>query len=97
MKRLFWFTVGTAAGAYASHKVHQKVRTYTPTGIAEQATSVLQEAGRFIQDVRAATAERESELTEHVGLFGSSSQPVITDAPVTEVPPKSSRRNPFTR
>lgn len=71
MKRLFWFTVGTATGVYATRKVQQKLRSYTPAGWSAQAAGAVAEAGRFVQDVRAAMSEREAELNHTIGLTDS--------------------------
>ena len=69
-KRLFWLTVGYGVGLgtswYASKKVKEAARRYTPEGLVERVgDTVSQTSGRVraaVSEGRAAMREREREL-----------------------------------
>ncbi|WP_307867923.1 hypothetical protein [Umezawaea beigongshangensis] len=70
MKRIFWFSVGIAAGVAASRKAANVVHQATPAGIGENVGEGLRELasaiGSFGADVRAGMSEREQELQDTV-------------------------------
>lgn len=69
-KRLFWLTVGYGVGVgtswYASRKVKEAARRYTPDGLVERVgDTVTQTSGRVraaVTEGRAAMRVREAEL-----------------------------------
>lgn len=66
MRRLFWLGVGVTVGVVVVRKVTQTAHAYSPAGLAESARGsvggVLESVRDFIDDARAAMAEREDEL-----------------------------------
>ena len=70
MKRLFWLTVGVAAGVALSRKAKETAKQATPAGIAGNLGEAISELagaiGSFGADVRAGMTEREEELSEVV-------------------------------
>ena len=70
MRRLFWVTVGAAAGVYAVRKVQRTLHAYSPSGLAEKATGLGDTLRSFSDEVRERAAEREEQLREVLGLAG---------------------------
>lgn len=72
IKRLFWFVVGAAVGAFVIKKVRDYVAKTTPEAIGnrvvEGAGSLGESASAFVDRARAAMAEREAELRDTLGL-----------------------------
>lgn len=68
MRRLFYLSVGIAAGVYATQRFHRAVHAWTPTGLAEGAAGVSATAREIAQEVRATAAQREAELRGAAGL-----------------------------
>lgn len=67
MKRLFYLSVGMAAGAYASHRLGRAARAWTPNGLADSATGLGVSVRRALDDVRANSVQREAELRAALG------------------------------
>ncbi|MBB1244293.1 hypothetical protein GL263_12090, partial [Streptomyces durbertensis] len=71
-RRAFWFTAGAAAGAWATNKVHRKIRSLTPESLAARAADRAVETGHrlreFALDVRAGMVQREEELNDALGI-----------------------------
>ncbi|KUL35171.1 hypothetical protein ADL22_28045 [Streptomyces sp. NRRL F-4489] len=96
-RRAFWFTTGAAAGAWATTKVHQKLRKLQPDSLAAQAAEKAVETGhrlrRFALDVRAGMADREEQLHDALGLSEPAGAPELP-APrraVLEMPYRTTR------
>lgn len=70
MKRLFYLTVGVAAGAYAMYRLNRAAQAWTPTGITDGAIGLSASAREIAGEVRASAAEREAELRQALGLDG---------------------------
>lgn len=68
MKRLFYLTVGVAAGAYAMYRLNRKAQAWTPTGIADGAAALGASLQEIAGEVRETAAEREAELRRTLGL-----------------------------
>ncbi len=68
MRRLFWMSVGAAAGIYAVRRVSRAAEVLLPQNLVITAGSVSDSVRDFVEDVRAAMAQRENELTEALGL-----------------------------
>lgn len=66
MKRLFWFSLGIGAAAFAVVKGRQFLHKLTPTGMSEQVAergkNALDGARTFWSDLTHAMDEREAEL-----------------------------------
>ncbi len=79
MRRLFWLAMGVTIGVLVVRKLSAAAEKMTPAGIggsiAEGLRDLADAVGDFGADVRAAMAERESELRAGTGL----------DAPLPEV------------
>lgn len=70
MRRLFWLSLGVAAGVAIARKATATTKQFTPAGIAENLGDAVRElagaVGSFGADVRAGMSEREDELSEVV-------------------------------
>jgi hypothetical protein len=66
MRRLLWLGIGLAVGALVFRAVAKKAQAFTPQGIAgsvqQGATGMLESVRTFVEDVRDAMDERESEI-----------------------------------
>jgi hypothetical protein len=99
-RRTFWFTVGAAAGAWATTKVNRKLRQLAPESLAAQAADRAVGAGHrlkeFALDVRAGMARRELELHEALGLRpGDEDDP--SELPAPRRPAALGRTYPYKR
>ena len=81
MRRLFWLAMGVTIGVLVVRKLSAAAEKLTPgsigRSIADGLTDIAEAIGDFGADVRAAMAERESELRAGTGL----------DAPLPEAAP----------
>jgi hypothetical protein len=68
MRRLFWVTVGAAAGVYVVRKVQKTARAYSASGLADRAEGLSATIRHFADEVRAGMSERELELRDALGL-----------------------------
>lgn len=72
MKRVFWFAVGAGVGIYGLMKLREYLQKSTPEAIgnrvADSATGISASLQDFAVSVRAAMAERETELRDELGL-----------------------------
>jgi hypothetical protein len=72
MRRLFWLAMGITIGALVVRKLSAAAERMTPSGIlgsvADGLRQLAEAIGDFGADVRAAAAERESELRAGTGL-----------------------------
>ena len=72
MRRLFWLAMGITIGALVVRKLSRAADKLTPAGIggsiAEGLRDLAEAIGDFGADVRAAAAERETELRAGTGL-----------------------------
>lgn len=93
MKRLFWFGVGMATGAYVTRRASAAAHRITPAGVGENIADGLREIGAglgaFGAEIRAGMAERESELSELVERRTGATVPTYRDALAEE--PRSAR------
>ena len=71
-RRVFWFGVGAGAAVYAVVKVRAVLEHATPKAISHRVTGsavgVTESIRGFTAQVRAAMAERETELRDALGL-----------------------------
>lgn len=71
MKRLLWFLIGVVIGAFVIKRVREYLQRRAPEALgnkmAETAGSVGDAATGFADRVRAAMAERESEIRDALG------------------------------
>jgi len=72
VSRLFWVAVGAGTAIFVTIKVRDYLRQATPEAIGsrarESAASLTDSARDFADRVRAAMAERETELRDTLGL-----------------------------
>lgn len=68
MKRLFYLSLGIAAGAYATYRLSRTAEAWTPAGLAGTAAAVFASVREIADDARARAEEREGELRDMVGL-----------------------------
>lgn len=68
MKRLFYLTLGVAAGAYARHRLARAAHAWTPAGVAGSAASLRSAVREMADEVAARAAERESQLRRELDL-----------------------------
>ncbi len=68
MRRLFYLSVGVAAGVYATRRLTQAAQAWTPRGLADGAAGVGATVRDVAAEARAHAAEREAELREALGL-----------------------------
>jgi hypothetical protein len=72
MRRLFWLVMGITIGALVVRKLSQAAERLTPGSVlgnlADGLRDLAEAIGDFGADVRAAAAERESELRSGTGL-----------------------------
>lgn len=62
MKRLFYLSLGVAAGTYASYRLNRATEAWTPAGLVDSAAGWGASVREIADDVRARAAEREAEL-----------------------------------
>jgi ligand-binding SRPBCC domain-containing protein len=82
-RRTFWFSTGVAAGVWATTKVNRKLKQLTPENLAVAAANKAIESGArlkdravgFALDVRDNMAQRETELTDALGIRESPELP----------------------
>jgi NADH:ubiquinone oxidoreductase subunit D len=72
VRRVFWFTVGAGAAVFVVVKVRGVLQQATPQAIGQRVTGSAVGIGATVRDfsdrVRAAMAERETELRDALGL-----------------------------
>ena len=70
--RLFWFAVGAGVTVYVVVKVRDVMSKAGPEALVERVQQTVLDAGdaarAFVARARAASAEREAELRETIGL-----------------------------
>ncbi len=66
--RSFWFVAGAGVGVYAVLKVRRAAEALTPEGVQDRLAALSVGAHLFAEEVRAGTAEKETELRERLGL-----------------------------
>ncbi len=71
-RRLFWFALGVGLALYVVNKVRSLLRRSSPEALVQRASGSVAGVGERAQDfagrVRAAMAERETELRDTLGL-----------------------------
>ena len=71
-RRVFWFTVGAGVTIYVVVKARDYIERHSPEALADKVQQTVVGAGgevkAFVARVRAASAEREAELRETLGL-----------------------------
>ena len=91
MRRGFWFIAGAGAGVYAVNRVRRLRENFTLAGLHDRAEA-LRIGARMVRDeVAQASADREIELREQLGLpaltrpglTGSSAEPTELSPPRT--------------
>ncbi|GAA3630372.1 DUF6167 family protein [Microlunatus ginsengisoli] len=72
MRKVFWFAVGAGVTVFVVVKGRQLWQRATPQAIAQRASESAQGVSESVQDfvirLRAAMAERETELRDTLGL-----------------------------
>ena len=68
MRRLFWLTVGAAAGVAAVRKVTRTAHAFSPAGLAGRSGGLGETFSAFADQVRIGMAEREAELRDALGI-----------------------------
>ena len=72
IRRVFWFSVGAGAAVFVVVKVRGYLQQATPQAIGHRVTESASGIGTSVRDfsdrVRAAMAERETELRDTLGL-----------------------------
>jgi hypothetical protein len=66
--RGLWFVAGTAAGVYATSKARRAAESLTVEGIHDRLTGWFAGARVLADEVRAGTAEKETELRARLSL-----------------------------
>jgi hypothetical protein len=66
--RTLWFVAGTAAGVYASSKARRVAEAVTVDGIHDRLTGWFAGARVLGEELRAGTAEKETELRDRLAL-----------------------------
>lgn len=70
--RVFWFTVGAGVTIYVVVKARDYIERHSPEALVDKVHQSVVDAGgevkSFVARVRAASAEREAELRETLGL-----------------------------
>jgi hypothetical protein len=68
MSRAVWFAAGAGAGMYALVKARRTAEAFTPDGLADRLAGLSLGMRLFGEEVRAGTAEKETELRGRLGL-----------------------------
>lgn len=68
MRRLFYLSLGMAAGGYASYRLSRAAQAWTPTGLADSAAGMGASVRAVADEIRASSAAREAEIRHAVGL-----------------------------
>ena len=72
LRRVIWFSIGAGVAIYAYVKLRDTLKQATPQAITDRvgasAAGLTDRAQDFADRVRAASAEREAELRETIGL-----------------------------
>ncbi|MCW2811635.1 MAG: hypothetical protein JWP61_2093 [Friedmanniella sp.] len=72
VRRLFWFVLGAGLAVYVVSKVRSSLAKASPEALVNRASGSVSGLGERAQDfaarVRAAAAERETELRDTLGL-----------------------------
>lgn len=68
MRRLFWLSLGAAAGVYAVRRLSRKAEQFTPEGLAKQVAQVGAAVRTVGDEVRAQMGAREEELRVGLGI-----------------------------
>ena len=70
--RVFWFAVGAGVTIYVVVKARDYIDKHSPEALVDKVQQTVVDAGgsarAFVARVRAASAERETELRETLGL-----------------------------
>lgn len=79
MKRLFWFSVGVGVTVLVVWKAKDLMHKATPTGLQQQFVKTQHKAknrlAEFVETVQKASAEREIEIREALGLVEEVDEP----------------------
>lgn len=71
-KRVFWFAVGAGVTIYVVAKARKYAQEHSPEALVDKVQQSVVDLGEsaktFVSRVRAASAEREAELRETLGL-----------------------------
>jgi hypothetical protein len=71
-RRIFWFAVGAGVTMYVVFKARDYIDKHSPEALVDKVQQTVVDAGdsarAFVSRVRAASAEREAELRETLGL-----------------------------
>lgn len=71
-RRIFWFAVGAGVTLYVAAKARKYAKEHSPEALVDKVQQTVldvgQDARTFVSRVRAASAEREAELRETLGL-----------------------------
>lgn len=71
-RRVFWFAVGAGVTLYVVAKARRYAQEHSPEALVDKVQQSVLDAGdsarAFVARVRAASAEREAELRETLGL-----------------------------
>ena len=75
MGRGLWFAAGAGTGVYAMVRARRLAEAFTPEGLADRLGALALGARMLAEDVREASAVREAQLREELGLQLESSGP----------------------
>lgn len=68
MRRLFWITLGAAAGVLVFRRLTRAVEAYSPAGVGRSLNSVGDGLRELADVIREGMAEREQELRVALGV-----------------------------
>jgi hypothetical protein len=72
IRRVFWFSVGAGVAVFVVVKARNLIKQATPQALSQRAGESVTSIGATVRDftdrVRAASAEREAELRDTLGL-----------------------------
>lgn len=79
MKRLFYISLGAAAGIAAVRKLTRAADRFTPPGVARAFDGLTAGVRDFTAEVRLAMAEREIELRDALGFDDAANEPTARE------------------
>jgi hypothetical protein len=96
MSRSLWFVAGAGAGMYALVKARRTAEAFTPDGLSDRLAGLSLGLQLFGEEVRAGTAEKESELRQRLGLaLHGTTAPQLTTGPGDPKAPRPLGRPPL--
>ncbi|WP_110205643.1 DUF6167 family protein [Nocardioides daejeonensis] len=93
MRRGFWFAAGAGAGIYAMNRARRLTESFTASGLRDRASALALGARLVRDEVAQASADREVELRDRLGLApteprrelsGATTRPQLTESRTTD-------------